>query len=186
MGTEIAMSPMSKVIFTVTTVTGLATAAFIVLYQNCGFAWSLTTAITCGTTFYHFAMRLLVGAVVPKLIGNANGRWFRQCSFEPALYRFLCVRQWKKYMPTYNPDSFSLRHHTLPQIIKTSRHSEVVHEVIIVFSFLPLLFIRPFGAGAVFVTTSLLAALFDSCFVIMQRYNRPRLERLYKKEETRP
>lgn len=41
------------------------------------------------------------------------------------------------------------------------------------------------SAGAVFVTTSLLAALFDSCFVIMQRYNRPRFERLHKKEEIR-
>ena len=65
--------------------------------------------------------------------------------------------------------------------------AELVHEVIILFSFLPLLFTIPFGAFPVFLITSLLAAMYDSIFVVAQRSNRPRLVRiLQKKEAARP
>ena len=53
--------------------------------------------------------------------------------------------------------------------------AEIVHEVIVVLSFLPLLAAIPFGAFPVFLITSLLAAMYDLTFVIMQRYNRPRI-----------
>lgn len=86
-------------------------------------------------------------------------------------------------MPTYDPTSFSLKHNSLEQIVYTSCVSEAVHEVIIVFSFLPLLFALVWGAFPVFLVTSILSGLFDSCFVIIQRYNRPRLIRILSKKE---
>lgn len=64
---------MAKAVVTVAAVSGLATATFVILYQNHSFSWSLSAAITCGTVFYHFVMRLLIGAVVPKLAKEANG-----------------------------------------------------------------------------------------------------------------
>ena len=61
--------------------------------------------------------------------------------------------------------------------------AEIVHEVIIVFSLLSMLFIIPFGEPAVFIVTAVCASLFDLIFVIMQRYNRPKLVRYIERLE---
>ena len=64
--------------------------------------------------------------------------------------------------------------------------AELVHEGIIVLSFAPILASLAFGATWVFVLTSVLAACYDMLFVVMQRYNRPRILRLMEKEKTGP
>lgn len=144
-------------------------------------------AITFGTVFYHFAMRLLVGAIVPSLVQKGAERdfWFRPKGFELPLYRALRVKKWKKHLPTYAPESFDLNKHSLEEVIHTCCCSEAVHEWIMLLSFLPVLTIPAFGAPWVFWITSILAALCDSCFAILQRYNRPRLIRILDKERKR-
>ena len=167
-------------------ITLILTVILALLY--CGFPqdWIFAAAISTGTTFYHFAMRLLVGTLVPHCIRYpVNHSWFQQKSFEARLYEVLKVKHWKDRMPTYDPASFSLRENTLERIVYNSCVSEAVHEVIILFSFVPLLFALRWGAFPVFLITSFLAALFDSCFVIMQRYNRPRLIRILTKKEAK-
>ena len=109
-------------------------------------------------------------------------RRFAQKAFEPRLYAVLRVKQWKDHMPTYDPASFSLRDNSLAQIVHNSCVSETVHEVIVLFSFVPLLFTLLWGTFPVFLITSVLAAAFDSCFIMMQRYNRPRLVRILSKK----
>ena len=81
-------------------------------------------------------------------------------------------------MPTYDPESFSLKHNSLEQIVYNSCVSEAVHVVIVLFSFVPIFFTFLWDAFPVFLITSLLSAAFDSCFIILQRYNRPRLLRI--------
>lgn len=49
------------------------------------------------------------------------------------------------------------------------------------YTHIRILFTIWFGSLEVFIITSCLSALFDSIFVIMQRFNRPRLMRLVKK-----
>lgn len=159
----------------------VATAAVIVWYHIAPMDWLLSTAISVGTTFYHFVMRMFAGAVVPHRDWT-KCRWFRQRPWEPKLYAALHVKRWKGRMPTYDPDLFSLEENTLTQIIQNSCRAEVIHEVIIVLSFLPVMVIPRFGAAVVFWLTSLFAAAFDCLFVVMQRYNRPRLERILSKE----
>ena len=177
-------SNFPKVIKSTAVIAALATAVLVIVYRFSSCDWLLSAAITAGTTFYHFAMRLLVGTVVPRCMKNPMARrWFEEKPFEPRLYAFLRVKQWKDRMPTYDPASFSLRTNSLEQIICNSCVSEAVHEVIILFSFIPLLFAIFWGALPVFAVTSILAALFDSCFVVMQRYNRPRLLRILSKKE---
>lgn len=56
-------------------------------------------------------------------------------------------------------------------------------ELIVVLSFTSLLFAVPFGAFWVFLITAVLAALLDSTFVLLQRYNRPRMVRLMEKQK---
>lgn len=148
--------------------------------------WLLSVAISTGTVFYHFAMRLAVGGIVPKMLSHPrHHKWFAQRSFEPKLYKALRVKHWKDRMPTYNPASFSLRENTLDQIIHNCCVSEAVHEVIVLLSFVPLLFTVWWGAFPVFFITSVLAAAIDCCFAIMQRYNRPRLVRILAKKEAK-
>jgi len=57
--------------------------------------------------------------------------------------------------------------------------------MITVLSFIPLLFSIWFGSAGVFLITSCLAALLDAAFVMVQRYNRPRLLRLIQKQSKR-
>ena len=63
--------------------------------------------------------------------------------------------------------------------------AEVVHEVIMVLSFAPLMLIPRYGAAVVFSVTSVLACLVDGLFVMIQRFNRPRVLRLKEKAEKR-
>ena len=166
---------------------GGLTLLFYLLYRLFPVGILLSLTITLGTTFYHFAMRLLVGIIVPRLVheGAENRFWFRQKRFEEILYGTLQVKQWKIYLPTYAPESFDLKKHSLEEVIHTCCCSETVHEWIMLLSFLPVLTVPIFGAPGVFWVTSTLAALFDCCFVILQRYNRPRFIRILDKERKR-
>lgn len=140
-----------------------------------------TLSISFGVTSYHFLMRLLVGNMADKMLHNEvnyNKKWFAEKPFEKPLYEAIHVKKWKKYIPTYNTDSFDIKQHSIAEIMGAGCQAEIIHEIIMVCSFLPVVLIRWFQPGAVFVLTSFLAALFDSIFVILQRYNRPRLRRL--------
>lgn len=149
--------------------------------------WAVPFAITFGTFFYHFAMRLLVGYVLNYAMKNhADYRksWYQLHAFEPKLYQVLKVKKWKSNMPTFDPSCFNPKIHSWEEIAQAMCQAELVHEVIAVLSFLPLFAAIPFGAFGVFLITSLLAALYDLSFVIMQRYNRPRIIRFIDKERT--
>lgn len=167
-----------------TVVFSLLTVVFAGLHWR-HFPWALPYAITCGTCLYHFAMRLLVGHVLDLVMGNKadyRKRWYQLRPFETRLYKVLKVKKWKGKMPTYDPTCFDPKLHTWDEIAQAMCQAELVHEVILVLSFLPLLGAIPFGSLGVFATTSLLAALYDLSFVIMQRYNRPRIIKLLEKE----
>lgn len=168
-------------------ITGIFSVLFVLLAIGHRFfpaGWLLSLLITCGTFLYHFLMRLAVGFLMPdRFTGREN--WFRQRQWEPKLYEKMNVQTWKKHMPTFDPDSFDLSKHSLNDVIAAMCKSEAVHEVIILFSFLPLWAALLFGAFPVFLLTSLFAASFDALFVIMQRYNRPRLMELRDRREAR-
>jgi len=162
-------------------ISGVLTGILALLSCRFPAGWLLSLAITCGTTFYHFAMRLLVGSLIPARFDYRKS-WFQEKPFEKALYRKLGLRRWKGNMPTYQPKLFSLEHYPLEEIIAHMCQAEVVHEVIALCSFLPLFFTFLWGDFLVFLLTSLAAACFDMLFVMLQRYNRPRLVRLLEKQ----
>lgn len=142
-------------------------------------------AISCGTACYHFCMRLAVGYAVNGIMKNRadyTAKWFQLRKWETALYRKLRVRKWKKHLPSYDPSLFDLKKHSLDAIVQAMCQAEIVHEIIVILSFIPLFFSILFDSFAVFFITSLLSACFDLCFVILQRYNRPRLIKLIAKQ----
>lgn len=156
----------------------LMTVVSVVWYGNTKAAAALTLAITFGTTAYHLVMRLMVGSAVNLLLHNHvdyRRRWFRVGMAEQRLYKKLRVKQWKGKMATYDPGCFDRKRHSWDEIAQATCQAELVHELIIVLSFLPIFAAIPFGALPVFMLTSVLAAGFDAMFVVMQRYNRPRI-----------
>ena len=162
-------------------ISGIITAAFAIAYHMTNAGWLLSLSITAGTICYHFAMRLVVGSLVPNTF-DYRSRWFQPRAFEAALYKKLRLKGWKDKMPTYNPRLFSLQHNTLAQIVQNICQAEVVHETIMVLSFVPMVFSLVWDSFWVFTLTSLAAACFDGLFVMLQRYNRPRLIRLLEKQ----
>ena len=148
--------------------------------------WWLPCILSFGTTAYHFLMRLAVGYLLPKLTNydfDYRHAWFQPRKWEAAFYKKLQVRKWKGKLPTYAPNQFSLEQQSLYRILQNMCGAELVHEIIMVFSFLPLLAVPIWGEFLVFLITSALAALFDSIFVMAQRYNRPRVKKKKKKRE---
>lgn len=140
--------------------------------------------VTVGITLYHFAMRLAVGTVVNFIMKNkANYKnvWFREKCFERKLYKLMRVRKWKKYLPTYDPNTFDASQKTVKEIVGATCQAEIVHEIIMVLSLLPIASIPFLGGAAAMIVTSVLAMLFDSLFVILQRYNRPKLVRVMER-----
>lgn len=155
-------------------------------YFNIKSGWLLAAAITTGTTLYHFIMRLAVGFFYDRIMNNKadlSRWWYQPKSFEAGLYRWLNVKNWKGIMPSYEPELFDPQKHTWNEIAQAMCQAELVHETIILLSFVPILFAKLFGAMPVFLITSVLAAAFDMIFVIMQRYNRPRVIRLAEKKK---
>ena len=99
---------------------------------------------------------------------------------EMKLYEKLRVKKWKNCMPTYNPSLFDPRQHTWEEIAQVTCQAELGHETIVVLSFVPILAGHWLGGYPAFIITSILAAMFDMMFVIMQRYNRQRILKLIK------
>ena len=168
----------------------LTTIILLVGLLACGIAYYFTQnsvlftiTITLGTCFYHFAIRLIVGHSIDAIFRNKmnyNKWWFRERKFEARLYKVLFVKKWKKHLPTYNSEYYDIKTHSIEEIIQATCQSEVVHEVNMILSFVPVIFTIWFGSFAAFLITSCAAFCFDSVFVILQRYNRPRLRRLLK------
>lgn len=144
----------------------------------------VTLTITAFTAFYHLAVRLLIGGIMQAKFRNKmdyTKPWFQPKAFEAGLYKRLGVKKWKSKMPTFNPETFSLQKLGAEEVLGATCQSEVVHELNVAASFAPLLYSFFAGDIPVFLITSLLAAAFDMIFVIIQRYNRPRLLRLIKR-----
>lgn len=154
---------------------------FFVLYHIFHTGWMQSVAITLLTVFYHFAMRLVVGETVTLACREKefpqDRLGFRLHGFEPKLYKLLQVKNWKTKTITARPEQFDLKQVSPEELLHNVMQAELVHRIIMVLSFVPLLFILPFGTPVVFVITSIIACLIDSVFVIIQRYNRPRVIR---------
>ncbi len=172
---------MKKVIYTLTVISVLLFAMFYAVFKFTQNDIAQILYITFMTFSYHFVMRLVVGLGIGKVHKKEfdyHAKWFQPKKFEKKLYKKLKVKKWKTHIPAWSPESFETKHHTLQEIVAAMCNAEVVHEIIIVLSFVPVLFSLEYGVPTVFIITSIFAAMVDSVFVIVQRYNRPRIIKL--------
>lgn len=169
---------MPKIIKIVTIFSFIITIFLTILFHYFHRDIYLTSSITFATITYHFGMRQLVGLVYEIRMKNRADymrKWYQLHSWERKLYKFFRIKTWKNKLPTYRPENFSPEYFSWDEIAQAMCQAELVHETIIIFSFLPLLASVKFGAFYTFLITSICAALFDLMFVIIQRYNRDRV-----------
>ena len=90
---------------------------------------TLWIGITAFTIMYHFWVRIIMGNVSKLFKKHINYKqwWFKEKGFEKGLYKLLRVKEWKDKALTYNPESFSLKEHSLEEIANTMVKSEVDH-----------------------------------------------------------
>lgn len=172
---------MPKVMKSFTILSFIVTVMASILFYRLNKDIFLTLAITFGTVFYHLGIRLAIGFLYDVGMKNQadyTKRWYQIHPWENKLYKFLKVKKWKDKMPTYNPQAFSNKEHTWNEIAQVMCQSELVHETNIIFSFLPIIASKWFGAFYVFFITSVCGAVYDLLFVIMQRYNRDRVVKI--------
>ena len=136
------------------------------IYQNEMILW---IGIIAFTIMYHFGVRIIMGNVSKIFKKHIN-------------YRQWWFKEWKEKALTYNPESFSLKKHSLEEIANTMVKSEVDHWINEVISLSTLLFIIPWGKMWAFIISAICAMIFDSQFIIIQRYNRPRIVKIIKRE----
>ncbi len=174
---------MEKSIKSTAFISLVITVVLSILYMTTSLDVLLSLAITFGTVAYHFIMRLLVSLIFDTTMRNHadyTRRWYQVGKRELSLYKKIKVKQWKNKMPTYDASLFDPRIHTWDEIAQAMCQAELVHETIVVISFLPIIAGNWFGAYPVFIITSVVSAAIDLSFVFIQRYNRQRVIRLLK------
>lgn len=161
----------------------ILTALSAYIYTQTAHKSALYVCIIFGAAAAHFLVMFFSAPMVFMIFGKKfkyDSFWFQPKKFEKKLYQILKVKKWKTKVITYNSEEYSLKTHTAEEVIMNMCHAEAAHEVIIVTSYLPVLggfFISHWG---LLVLTSFIFSCCHLVFVIIQRYNRPRVVRLYE------
>lgn len=177
---------MVKVMKTVTVYSLAALVIFTAIYLISDMRIFFSLAIAAGTTAFHFGIRLIIGIGIDRKYNNKfdyRKKWFQPRKFENELYEILKVKKWKGFMPTADPEAFKIVEGGYEKLAQVTCQSEIIHEINMLASFLPLFASLLVGDFWVFFITSLLGAVYDLLFVIMQRFNRPRILRIAERHK---
>lgn len=132
------------------------------------------------------ALSFLLGRALPQGWINGEGFPFRTCATEDRFYCFCRVRIWQNKVPDMSrlfpslmpPKNLSGTYRDrLPTMIRETCVAELTHVLLAFLGF----HCAAIWEGAGGMILSLLFCLGNLPFVMIQRYNRPRLIRLYKK-----
>ncbi len=141
-------------------------------YKSTAVLW---IGVTAFTIMYHFWGRIIMGNVTKLFKIDHNHWWFKERGFEKGLYKFLKVKNWKDKVLTYNPELFSLKDYSMEDIARTMTKAETDHWINELISLSTLIFGLIWGEMWIFALTAALAMLFDGQFIVIQRFNRPRV-----------
>ena len=133
------------------------------------------------------------GRLLARIPLTPDKGWFRCFGFEKdgAVYEKLHIRRWQAKVPDMSrilpalmpPKNLSGDYgERLPVMIRETCVAEITHMVISVLG-LPCLWIWP-GIGGITVT-AIFILLLNVPYILIQRYNRPRLIRLQRKLQAR-
>lgn len=164
----------------------IGTILNVYMYIKTTHTFALYIGIISGAVAVHFLIMHISAPFVFLIFRkkfNYNSFWFMPKKFEKNLYKIMKVKKWKTKVPSYDSDEYSLETHNVEDVIMNMCHAEVVHEVIFVASYLPIIGGFVISHWGVLILTSFLFSCCHLIFVIIQRYNRPRIVRLYEKRK---
>ena len=144
----------------------------------------LWSGITAFTIMYHLWLRIIFGNISRAFQAKLKytQKWFKERKFEPSIYKMLKVKKWKDKALTYNPELFSLKDYSLEEVANTMCKAEVDHWINEIISLSTIAFGLIWGKTWIFVITAICACVFDAQFIVIQRYNRPRIVRVLAKK----
>ena len=133
-------------------------------------------------------LSFLLGRILPKCWFQADRFPYRSLPFEKGgkFYERFGIRKWQARVPDMSklfPKLMPVKKVTadfaasLPAMIRETCVAELIHGLLCVFA-LPCLLIWPGWGGRSFLSLYILGNL---PFIMIQRYNRPRLQRLQNK-----
>lgn len=158
---------------------------FIALYYYFLHPALLTLTITFFTFSYHLTMRLAVGYTLNAIINNKvnyNKKIFQEMPFEKKFFKLIKMHKLKKHAPTFNPKYFDIKN-GLESVIMASCQAEIIHTVIFFLSYLPIVFCIFWNSFWAFFITSVISSFIDLYFILLQRYNRPRLIKALQRQK---
>lgn len=155
---------------------------YIEIYKNSTILW---LGIVAFMIMYHLWMRIICGNITKLFKISYNNFWFREKPFEKNLYKVLKVKSWKDKVLTYNPQLFSVKKYSLDEIALTMTKAELDHWINQLVSLSSLLFAFLWGQFYIFLITTFLAMVFDGQFILIQRYNRPRVLNIIERRKGR-
>lgn len=135
-------------------------------------------------------LSFFLGRILPKKWIRGDSFPFRTYDIEDRFYRFVRVRLWQNKLPDMSrlfpalmpPKNLSGSYRDrLPVMIRETCVAEITHILLAILGFRCMALWQ--GAGGVIL--SLLFCIGNLPFVMIQRYNRPKLIRLAKWTETR-
>ena len=146
----------------------------------------VTIVISVLVILYHFLYRILIGELVSAIDSkkdiNYNSILLHEFNFEEKLYDVLKVKYWKNRMVTAKPYQFNIHDRSFTELLKSMIIAEKVHIICFFFSYLPILLTFKHATSSTtasaIILTSFIASLIDLSYVIIQRYNIPRLLKL--------
>lgn len=153
------------------------------LYENNVILW---IGIVAFTVMYHLWVRIIMGNVTKLFKDKIKYTiwWFNERKFEKKLYKLLRVKKWKDKALTYNPELFSLKEHSLNEIVNAMTKAEIDHWINEIISLSTILFGVIWGHIWIFILSAIISMVFDAQFIVIQRYNRPRVLKLLEKQHT--
>ena len=90
------------------------------------------------------------------------------------------MRKWRDRVLTYDPEAFSRSKHSWDEIADAMTKAELDHWINELISLFSMLFILLWGCPLAFVISAVAAMIFDAQFIVLQRFNRPKVEKIVK------
>lgn len=145
-------------------------------------------AILTGCLAFHLIIWIASAIIVVGIMKNeANDScwWFRELPWERRFYRFIMIRRWKRYLPTYAPDCYKFTTMRSRELLGIISQTEVVHEFTVLLIVVSLLGVHYLGHFEIIVTIAVIDFVINMVYVFLQRYNRIKLRSVIRSKQQR-
>ncbi len=140
--------------------------------------------------FIHGLFRILVPSFLLLIFRyrfDPESFWFSEKSFERGLYEKLNVKEWKSFVEklSFHPHRFDMEKHDDASILGYMCHAELCHEITIILDLMTCMLAGNMIEFMFLLILAFVLIFLEKSFIIVQRYNRPRLLRIKKRKEER-